>query len=316
MATGNSRYKQILILIAKIAISACVLGFVAYRTDLSEFTGLWPKVDPLKLPLALLFFAAMVFTNALRYRIMVLLFGVRLRTSESIKVVYLSLFFNNFGLANMGGDVYKMVYTAGTTGKRFNSIVLVFLERLLGLAALVVFVMVTASFTEVEGTDLILAISSLLALLLGAATIFIFSSTLQKPFAEALSGFTLAQKVFERLSEFPPLWRNGGRGLIITAFALSPLLHLVTCVFVWSLGMSLGMDEPFCAYLVYIPLVYLITALPISVAGLGVQELSFTAFFGPVHGLALALIFRISLILLTIPAPLLWPSGARKQSRL
>lgn len=315
MATGNPKFKSLLTLAAKIAISACVLGFVAYRSDLSELLNLWRQVDPLMLPLALIFFGGMVLTNALRYRIMVLLFAVRLTTVETLRVVYLSLFFNNFGLANMGGDVYKMVYTMGTTGKRLNSIILVFLERLLGLEALVVFVMFTAALTDIEGKDLILAISALLAFLLGTATIFIFSRTLQKPFALALDRFALMHRLFERLAEFPPLWRSGGRRLMLAAFALSPILHFITCIFVGMLGKSLGMAEPLSAYLVYVPLVYLITALPISVAGLGVQELSFTTFFGPIHGLALALIFRLSLIVFTLPSPLFWPAGQPGQEK-
>ena len=85
-------------------------------------------------------------------------------------------------------------------------------------------------------------------------------------------------------------------------------LHLATCLFVWSLGSALGLAAPLSDYLVYVPLIYLISAAPVSLAGLGVQEFTFTAFFGAGEGLALALLFRVALIASTLPAPIFWPS--------
>ncbi|GEM_PF-3233311 len=63
-------------------------------------------------------------------------------------------------------------------------------------------------------------------------------------------------------------------------FALSMAVHVLNVVGVYACGRTLGIQTGMTTYLVLIPVIVMISSIPISVAGLGVQETMFPFFFG------------------------------------
>jgi hypothetical protein len=65
------------------------------------------------------------------------------------------------------------------------------------------------------------------------------------------------------------------KALLISAFVQ---LSAIFAVYVLALG--IGEHVPFLACLIFLPLIIMFTALPISISGIGIREGAFVLFFG------------------------------------
>ena len=83
------------------------------------------------------------------------------------------------------------------------------------------------------------------------------------------------------------------------ALFMSFVNHFATIVAIFCLARSLGIEVQFHYFLVFIPVIVMIAAIPVSMAGWGVQEAVFQMFFGSVgvsatEAITLSFVYRIS----------------------
>jgi uncharacterized membrane protein YbhN (UPF0104 family) len=67
---------------------------------------------------------------------------------------------------------------------------------------------------------------------------------------------------------------------LAACFTLSALSQLLGLVGAWLVGESLGLHLSMISYFACVPVVWLATSIPVSIAGLGVREASFVLLFG------------------------------------
>ena len=95
--------------------------------------------------------------------------------------------------------------------------------------------------------------------------------------------------------------------------ALSIVVQLIRVLQAWCLGRALGIQLPFAAYCVFIPVIVLIMQLPITVNGIGTTQAAFLWLFAP-QGVPAAPVFALSVLFLalgivgTLPGGLLYAS--------
>jgi uncharacterized membrane protein YbhN (UPF0104 family) len=82
-------------------------------------------------------------------------------------------------------------------------------------------------------------------------------------------------------TELGPFWRD--RRLLLRVAAVSLLFHLIQVTVQWELARAAGVTLPFSYCLVYHPVISVMTALPVSVAGLGVREGGYLYFLTRIH---------------------------------
>ena len=86
----------------------------------------------------------------------------------------------------------------------------------------------------------------------------------------------------------------------VAAVVMSLVCHMITICLVFGFARSLGMAHvAFRYFLVFVPVIIIISAMPISLAGWGVQEAVFQVFFGsvgvgPTEAVTLSFIYRLS----------------------
>jgi uncharacterized membrane protein YbhN (UPF0104 family) len=72
---------------------------------------------------------------------------------------------------------------------------------------------------------------------------------------------------------------------------------------------------------VFEPVIFIVTALPISVGGWGVQEGAYAFLFGtfagmdPNQAVALSVLYKLSMVIVSIPGGLLFALGAARRSK-
>ena len=114
------------------------------------------------------------------------------------------------------------------------------------------------------------------------------------------------------------LYRRRVRQLL-EAIGITIGAHIFFVGAVWMLGLSLGIAGiPWYSYFVYVPLIYIIGAIPITPGGVGLIEQLYVTYFVSVEGgvnasvvLAMALLARLIPILLGLPGALVAVTGPR-----
>lgn len=210
---------------------------------------------------------------------------------ESAKINFSGLFAANFLPTTIGGDVIRLAggIKAGLGGSFTTASIIV--DRLIGMAGMLLFFPF--------GLNVVLP-------LLEAKT----NSANSFP---ALTTFPIIHKVVNKLKEsIKPifssiaLWAKNPASLLRSMFF--NLLHIIMLFgVIWIILLSFGEQISFWKAGGLWTFVYIITLLPISINGLGVQELSITYVFvnfggvDETNALLLALVLRLLFILLSLP---------------
>jgi hypothetical protein len=271
--------------VLRFGISAALLGFVAWQTDWSDvaqrfaslhITWWWAAFGLLLLGLA---------SSARRWQAYASELGFERSWSQVCTYYFVGMYFNLVLPTSVGGDVVRVVYLNGQSGRKWLAFVSVLLERINGLAMLIAFACAGLLFCPFALPWWMLAgvwgsaAGAILALL--ALPVIQRSSRLSAIRHEQL------QIVVDLLFS-APLWTR-------TAI-LSIVAQAAGILVVWCLAMSIGLDVPFAYACVFVPMLTLLTLLPVSVGGMGVREGGMILFLAPLgidSASALALAFLL-----------------------
>ena len=139
MAVSSPRTRNLLVFALEVAVAAALIGWLI-RAGALNFSALALIVEkPELLAINLGVFMAGTTLGALRWRALLGLAGVRLPFRRIVGLHLVALFFNVVIPGNVGGDAIKALYVARDTdpAKRISLLLVVFIERLMGLAGLV-----------------------------------------------------------------------------------------------------------------------------------------------------------------------------------
>jgi glycosyltransferase 2 family protein len=256
-----------------------------------------------------LFYACLLFAfgqalTALRWQVV-----LRSARSDAPGVWYLNglchvgLFFNMFLPSTVGGDVIRAEMAKSFSGGRTASYSAILFDRFSAFIAVVLIGTVALCFSY-AGIGWIDWQVILLTVLFIAVTVLVFV-VLETPVAERMLDW------FNRGPLVKPvaIVRNGldllqgftaNRPMLFHIVALSLLIQASVVVVVYFLGVGLGLHVGILFHFVAIPIIILVTLLPVSLNGLGVREVLFVVLYAKVGvpaDEALALSFSWTLIL-------------------
>jgi len=276
---------------------------------------LWEKISqvaPLALAASLVCVFLTIILNVARWRLVLEVQGLQLSWGRATGITFVAQFFNAFLLGSTGGDVIKAFYAARETHhKKTEAVVTVFVDRLLGLWAMLLFaalMMIPNAGLLRRHRQLGLPALFILAMLAGASVVLgvAFWSGLSRRFPRARHGLRRFPKG-ELLERSLDSCRHFGKskGFLAKAIALSLLVN-ATCVLQMTL-LSAGMNASVSssAWLVIVPMIFCISALPITPSGLGVRENLFVLMLA-VPEIGVPKTTALSLSLLAYAGSLFW----------
>jgi glycosyltransferase 2 family protein len=271
--------KKLLFNILKIVISGGLIYWILRGTNLSEiFTAVrTANVGLLLLALSLHLLGFTI--SAYRWRIL-----LRTRGSDSsilflIESYIVGMFFNNFLPSTIGGDSYR-AYDAHRLGQtKSSAVAVVFVDRLLGLVAMMMFALLALFGANklIESIPLLsLWVSlGLLGMILFLWLIFLppkwlaaFVANMKLPFGNKI------KRIIEAFMAFQ------GQGVaLVKALILSILLQANVVIYYYIIAQAMDLPIPLFSFFLIVPLVTVITLLPISVNGIGVRENTYVFLF-------------------------------------
>jgi uncharacterized protein (TIRG00374 family) len=230
-----------------------------------------------------------------------------------------SIFFNNFLPTSFGGDVVRVYGLSAASGKPVQAALSVLADRLIGVLALALIALGALPFArraaQSSGTAVAIALVTCAALV---ATILLFSRPAHEraaTWAEHVGWLTLASSLRDSAAAMGACRRD--RRLLLAALFAAFLMQGLLIVSVWLLCRAVGERVMLSSVAVHLPLITVLTMLPISFNGIGVQDAGFVWLFGQTGTPAAAaasvsLLWHFARLLMSLPGfPLYLANGLR-----
>ncbi|GET43234.1 flippase-like domain-containing protein [Microseira wollei] len=192
------------------------------------------------------------------------------------------MFLNIFLPGSFGGDVYRVYRVSQVTKDSEFALVSVFLEPFTGLAALSALALLgwPPAFKLVGRWDIILLFVSCVGVLVGG--VLLIASPLLLRCAEPWLLKLRLGSLAARLAKIQILLRQFAqhRQALALSMGLSFILMLAIVYYHYLVAQQLKIPVSYLELLVFIPIVSVITLLPISLGGLGLKEGLWVYLFG------------------------------------
>lgn len=256
--------------LAKVGVSALALFLLVRQVDTGKMATALAKADAADVLVVIAVYLVGQALTAWRWCLIARRVGFNESPGDFLRYYYVGMFFNLFGPSTLGGDVVRALYLGASAGRRTVAMHTVIFDRLSGLVMLVV-VAVTA-ITLFGRFSLPLP---MIALVVATGLSMVIGWFLVPPLARR---FLPADGRVNRLVErdLEPFWRD--RQLLGRTAGISIGFHIVQASSLILLGSAISMHVDWRYYFIFHPLVTVLSAVPISMNGLGIREAGYVWF--------------------------------------
>jgi uncharacterized protein (TIRG00374 family) len=253
-------------------------ALIIYLLSLTDYTAIYLSLisaNPFYLFLALLTLFLGKLLTGYRWQILLVAQDIKIPLKTLIASLFVGQFFNSFLPTTIGGDAIRAYDTAVASKESAKSVTTVFMDRFIGVLALVLLAVLALLVALLMGEDvsyfLIPVLSVFLLCVIGL--LIVLNNSLVMMFANALRKLKLTriadqvEKVYRSIREM----RGDTRTLWI-AFVVSLLLQVNVVVFHYFISLSLNLDVPIIYYFIIVPVALTILIFPFSINGIGLRE--------------------------------------------
>lgn len=247
--------------------------------------------------LGLLLFLVAISISSLRLKLIIEAQEIPVTFKESISLIFIGYFFNNFLPTSIGGDVVKAYYLSHKTDNKAGSYASVFVDRVVGLVTMIFMAFIALFFVKEGVVDntikyivYFITLGSIVVLVFMTnrrlASKFSFMLFLVRPIEEKL------RKLYETMHRY-----QYKKNLMWKSFGISFVSQIMFFISLGVVAVSIGSRIPMKDLFIKMPIVSMMSLLP-SINGLGLREGSTVALFGPLIGQDRA--FAVSIMWLLI----------------
>jgi len=274
----------------KLVLTLAAFWLALKDVDFSDLRDSFMTQNPVFLGLAALGVVVQIIFGALRWHSIRRALEPDLHgIIRSSVIYYMSSFFNIAMPSTLGGDAARVVFLKKDRVSMKDALFGVVLDRIIALLGML---------AVVASTTPILCDYFGISRMFGFAVMALFWGGL-------IAGYALLGWLLPRLAGFLKFaWVNDiliaiqtmlkRRGLFIASLLAAIIAHIAYAGSAYALSQGLHMDISFIAILTLVPMVLLLTTLPISLGGWGIREM------GMVHSLALIGIPGANALLLSL----------------
>ena len=229
--------------------------------------------------------------------------------------IYIGYLFNLFLLGSTGGDVVRSYYIAKETNKKTEMVTLVFFDRIIGMFSMMCIALSALMFNLYDPRLKAMAfiVSAMLILIVIFFLCIYFKDNLKKHHVLQYILKKLAFKnTLKRISDTMHFFKDC-KLRILAGVLLSLSIQILAILVCYIVGISLsGVEKvPLRYFFLMMPIIFMGSALPVSLGGWGVFESGFVFCFALVgvdkgDALSIGLMNRLVLIILGIIGAILY----------
>jgi uncharacterized membrane protein YbhN (UPF0104 family) len=252
----------------RITVSVVLLSVIAWQTDWGQVRTAFAHLRVELWLAALGLLLACQVASARRWQVLARELRFERTVGQLLAYYLIGMYFNLLLPTSVGGDVMRTWYLDGGSGRKLGALATVLLDRLNGLLVLIAMTCVAVALCPLT------------------LPVWIVWSVWGMAAATVLG--LIALPIMQRLELLPEARRQQMRTMLqalrapralVEATAWSIFIQVVNVILVWLIGEALHAGVPLAYYFVFVPMVSLLTLLPISVNGMGVREWGVALFF-------------------------------------
>ncbi len=290
-------FKRALSLFLRISVSVILLWFLFKQLERGVLIEIVKNADKRLLLLAFSIFSINYILCVFRWEMLLKAAHIHLPLKRVIISLSGGQFFSLFLPSTIGGDVVRVIDLTTHTRKPHEVMATVLLDRLSGYAGLVILTWLSllAGWNLISDKSVLIWVVIITALLI-VILLALFNKSLYFKINKLLhssSGNKLRGYIRDVHKE-THIFRHHEK-VVLNNIALSLFIQMITPVTFYITALSLGLKINIIYFFVFLPIIGVVTLLPISIGGLGLREYMTTLLFANL-GISAHLTFAMSLI--------------------
>jgi uncharacterized protein (TIRG00374 family) len=297
----------------KLTVTVLLFLYIFQKIDFHEFGATLrnARLDVLAGGFALLWIGHYICIY--RWRMLMRPLMPVLTLSQLFGIYCIGLFFNLTFPTVVGGDVVKMYYAGRPSKSYAQSFAATFLDRDAGMFAMMIIACTAILIYPVivPGISVSLIVwGAFFAFVLG--NIGIFSPYFHRILTGLLHRVKLS-KIAKKVDTISNAFQIMGthKGVLLASLAISFFNQLLVIAVTWIMALGLRLEISITYFLIFVPVITLISMIPISLNGMGLREYAFMSLFGAVGVLhasciALGVLSSIVIILSSLPGGIVY----------
>lgn len=315
--------RRLLGITIRVIISALILSFLFSQTDPGRIRELVISLNVFVFLVSLFLMLGIQVIATYRWHIFVKADNPEVPVVKLFSFYLVGLFFNNFLPTSVGGDVVRGYDLYKYSGEGKAAAVSVFMERLAGLTAQI-FVAVGAVLIGYSylREPLILWLIGGISVVYFLFLMVLFDQRMVTGLLKLLERFKLtkAQRLLSETYKVFLRYQSSRRALM-KATMLSLLIVMVSIFTFYFLSVALHLSIPFGYFVIFLPIMNIVSMLPITLGGLGAREGIGVFLFSkvgvhPADAFGLSLAWSILLILISLMGGVIFALRGTKSLKL
>lgn len=264
------KLKKYINFLLRFAVTFLLIIYILSKIETGQILNALYKINLLAFFSASFLYIVSSYISALRWRLFIV---SDIKPSQLFSLYLIGSFFNIALPGIIGGDAVKILLLRKKTGIK-EAFASVFMERYVGFFALIFigFVFFLLFYSQLPHNPVIYAVP--------LSFFGFFVATF----------FLLLVGRYNFLRDFRQYILSFKKTQILKAFCYSIVVQFIVIVTVYIIGRGLGLYINFFELAIFLPVIVLITTLPVSLSGIGVREGCFILFFGSSIGEANAVV--------------------------
>lgn len=262
-------------LLLKAFVSLALIAFLLSRADFRSIYHSLLSANPIYLGLAFITLLIGKLLSGYRWQVLLVSQAIKIPLKSLIASLFVGQFFNSFLPTTIGGDAIRAYDTAVASKQSTKSVTTVFMDRFIGVLALVFLAVLALPVAYIMGKDVnyyvipvliifLLCFIGLLVVLNNSLT-KILTNTIQKMNLPRVAG--QVRKVYTSIQEM-----KRDVNVLWIAFGVSLILQVNVVAFHYLISLSLNLDVPLIYYFIIVPVAMTVLLVPFSINGIGIRE--------------------------------------------
>jgi uncharacterized protein (TIRG00374 family) len=285
----------------RLVVTITTFALILWWVGIAELATAFTNVVWFWVVMRLAPFTASMWVQAVRWNLFLHLEGIETDNTRLFRRIWMSRFFAHTLPGSMGGDIFRVIESSDYSDSKLAVARSVLLDRVVGLVSLALYISIACLMWAWQNEQAALTWISMSGALASILALLLLTMPLPRRIAVWIAAHVRVRGVSVFFSELAQsLAELAGRpGLIVRAAAATVLFNVT-----WAIGTYLGflaLEVSISPLLVIalMPIVYGVSALPVSINGLGVSEGLFVVVFvasgiEPADAAAVSILLRVT----------------------
>jgi len=280
--------KNIALFLIKLTISLSLIVFLIKKIDIPYLINLLSVMDLKYIYLFVIIYFLIIIISSYRWKYLLDIQDIEIPIRKVIGFYLVGTFFNILTPSTIGGDAVRIFDLSKYSRKPLSSFSSVFIDRWAGLGAtflIALFSLVlSGEFCYNSSITLLISITSIIFLVF---SISLFSQksklTVNWLFKKVgnLRQLDSLKRLIDKFFTSIHIYKDD-KAVLINVFNFSIAIKFLSILTTYIIAQSIALNISFWYFLIYVPMIIIITTIPISIAGIGIREGAFIYFFSKV----------------------------------